>query len=240
MVHTRLRAISNCTMIGGLLLILLMGNPALSEIQRNKPELREPCWWKASGCRTSRTQRTKPELRGALVYKAYCVVCHGEIGDGIARATKLYSADVLRISGELSTQELHDIIRLGGEAVGRSPYMPPWQDELSEEQTNDVVAYLAVVKAPEARGKVVYQTNCILCHGPNHDGQGRASVLYDPKPSNLSQSEQSPEYKRAIIDQGGAAMGRSAIMPPWGLQLTPQEIEDVVQYLETIRQPSAS
>jgi mono/diheme cytochrome c family protein len=26
--------------------------------------------------------------------------------------------------------------------VGRSPYMPPWGDELSEEQIHDLVAFL--------------------------------------------------------------------------------------------------
>lgn len=178
----------------------------------------------------------KPVLRGAIVYKVYCVVCHGEVGNGIARANALYNADELRISGKLNDDELHAIIRKGGEAVGRSPYMPPWEDELSEEQTNDVVAYLSVVGAQEARGQVVYQTNCILCHGVNHDGQGRAAVLYDPKPSNLVTSDKPPNYKRTIIALGGEAMGRSSVMPPWGLQLTEQEIDDVTFYLKTIRE----
>jgi cytochrome c oxidase cbb3-type subunit III len=180
-------------------------------------------------------QASKPFIRGAIVYKAYCVVCHGEVGDGIARATKLYSADQLRIKNNLSDEDLHQIIRLGGAAVGRSPYMPPWQDELSEEQTNDVVAYLSVVGQQESRGKVVYQTNCILCHGSDHDGNGRAAVLYDPKPSNLVASDKPYAYKMSIITMGSEAMGRSSVMPPWGLQLSEREIEDVTYYLETIQ-----
>lgn len=180
-------------------------------------------------------QASKPFIRGAIVYKAYCVVCHGEVGDGIARATKLYSADQLRIKNDLSNEDLHQIIRLGGAAVGRSPYMPPWQDELSEEQTNDVVAYLSVVGQQESRGKVVYQTNCILCHGADHDGNGRAAVLYDPKPSNLVASDKPYAYKMSIITMGSEAMGRSSVMPPWGLQLSEREIEDVAYYLETIQ-----
>jgi len=189
----------------------------------------DPAWARRGGA-------DKPVVRGAIVYKVYCVVCHGEVGNGIARANALYNAEQLRISGTLNNDELHAIIRRGGEAVGRSPYMPPWQDELSEEQTNDVVAYLSVVGAQEARGRVVYQTNCILCHGVNHDGQGRAAVLYDPKPSNLVTSDKLPAYKRSIIALGGEAMGRSSVMPPWGLQLTEQEIDDVAFYLETIRE----
>lgn len=179
-------------------------------------------------------QASKSLIRGAIVYKAYCVVCHGEMGDGLARATKLYSANQLRIKNDLSVDELQKIIRLGGAAVGRSPYMPPWQDELSEEQTSDIVAYLAVVGEQESRGKVVYQTNCILCHGPNHDGKGRAAVFYDPKPSNLLVSDKSHAYKLSIINMGSEAMGRSPIMPPWRLQLSEREVEDVAYYLETI------
>jgi cytochrome c oxidase cbb3-type subunit 3 len=34
------------------------------------------------------------------------------------------------------------MIRRGGGAMGRSAYMPPWGEELSDEQITDVVAYL--------------------------------------------------------------------------------------------------
>jgi mono/diheme cytochrome c family protein len=39
------------------------------------------------------------------------------------------------------------IIRMGGEAMGRSPYMPPWGAELTDEQTNDLVIYLRSINA---------------------------------------------------------------------------------------------
>jgi cbb3-type cytochrome c oxidase subunit III len=178
-------------------------------------------------------QDSRPLIRGGIVYKAYCVVCHGEAGNGIARATKLYQADNLLIS-EAPIDSYEKIIRLGGESVGRSPYMPPWQDELSEEQLTDVLAYLTVVRKNEQRGEVVFKTNCILCHGIDGDGKGRASVLYDPKPSNLILSDKSEIYKQTIINSGGQAMGRSSIMPPWGLQLSDQEMKDVLAYLQKI------
>ena len=34
--------------------------------------------------------------------------------------------------------------------------------------------------------------------------------------------------------KGGAAMGRSEFMPPWGLELTDEQIKDVVFYLGVI------
>ena len=39
------------------------------------------------------------------------------------------------------------IIRKGGQAIGRSPYMPPWGDELDEQQIRDLIAYLRRIRA---------------------------------------------------------------------------------------------
>jgi len=175
----------------------------------------------------------KSQTRGGIVYKHYCSACHGQTGTGNPRRAKLYGKDKLVIKP--NTAEWYEkITRYGGEAVNRSPLMPVWQDELSEEQISDVTKYLSVLSDPVRRGKTVFQTNCILCHGVKADGRGRASVLYDPRPSDLTRSDKNEDYKRLIVTNGGAAMGRSDVMPVWGEQLTVQEIEDVVKFLGTI------
>ena len=183
--------------------------------------------------KTLEQARSKPVIRGGIVFKAYCALCHGERGDGLARATKLYGKANLTISSR-SRDYYERIIRGGGLAVGRSDFMPTWDDELSEEQINDVIAYLFAVTDPVRRGEVVFKTNCILCHGVKGDGKGRASVLFDPPPADLTRSEKNDEYKRMIITMGGKAMGRSEVMPVWGEQISAQEIDDVVAYLRTI------
>ncbi len=176
---------------------------------------------------------SKPVVRGAIVFKNYCTLCHGEVADGSARASKLYEGLDLSISPD-SVASYEKIIRKGGEGVGKSPFMPPWEGELSEEQVSDVIAYLALVGKPERRGEVVFKTNCVLCHGVKGDGKGRAAVLYDPKPADLTRSDKNDIYKTMIITNGGASMGRSPVMPVWSEQLTTQEIKDVVSYLHTI------
>lgn len=181
----------------------------------------------------SERELAKPLVRGGIVFKNYCILCHGEAGDGVARATKLYGNVGLNI-GKQSGDYLDKIIRLGGAAVGRSEFMPPWQDELSDEQVKDVVAYLTVITVPEKRGEAVFKANCLLCHGVKGDGKGRASVLFDPPPANLTTSDKNDDYKRMIITYGGAAMGRSEVMPVWGEQLSHQEIEDVIKYIDTL------
>lgn len=176
---------------------------------------------------------SKPPYRGSIVFKHYCVLCHGERGDGVARATKLYGKVNLIIK-ENSPEYFEKIIRFGGQSVNKSELMPPWNDELSEEQIQDVISYLNGISSPESRGEAVFKTNCILCHGIKGNGQGRAAGLYDPPPADLTRSDKNDDYKRMIITLGGAAMGRSAVMPIWGQQLTTQEISDVVAYLKTI------
>jgi cytochrome c oxidase cbb3-type subunit 3 len=176
---------------------------------------------------------SKPLVRGGVVYKSYCMLCHGERGDGMARATKLYGQMNLVIH-QHPVAFYGKIIRDGGTAVGFSRYMPAWRDELTEEQIEDVIVYSAVVTDPVRRGEVVFKTNCILCHGIKGDGKGRAAMLYKPPPADLTRSDKNDEYKRMIITMGGKAMGRSEVMPVWGQQLTGQEIDDVVSYLRTL------
>ncbi len=177
--------------------------------------------------------KTHQVQRGGLVYKAYCVLCHGAQGKGGSRMTKLHGDLQLEITKQ-SPEYYETVIRGGGEAVGQSEFMPTWGDELTDEQVNDVVAYLSLLNDPIRRGDVVFKTNCILCHGIKGDGKGRAAVLFDPPPADLTRSEKNDDYKRMIITLGGAAMGRSSVMPQWGLELDKNEIDDVVDYLRTI------
>ena len=176
---------------------------------------------------------SKPVVRGGIVFKNYCTLCHGERADGMARAAKLYGVANLTISPAKSDYYFK-VIRDGGTAVGKSEFMPPWEHELSAEQVNDVVAYLKIVTNSAKRGEVVFKTNCILCHGIKANGKGRAARLYNPPPANLTKSDKNDDYKTMIVTYGGQAMGRSEFMPPWGEQLSTQEISDVVDYLRTV------
>ncbi len=84
------------------------------------------------------------------------------------------------------------------------------------------------------RGSLVFLNYCVTCHGPNADGRGRAARLYDPKPANLRESDKEAAYMKVIIRSGGASLGRSPYMPPWGEELTDEQIDDVAAYLRSI------
>ena len=89
--------------------------------------------------------------------------------------------------------------------------------------------------AAHFRGSLVFLNYCVTCHGPNADGRGRAARLYDPKPANLRESGRNDAYLALIIRGGGQAMGRSPYMPPWGEELTDEQLRDVIAYLLSIR-----
>ena len=91
-------------------------------------------------------QKDTPEAviyRGHIVFSDYCQKCHGPNADGNGRAARLYDprpANLVRSDKNDRYKEL--IIRRGGTAMSRSEFMPPWQDELTDEQISDVVGYL--------------------------------------------------------------------------------------------------
>ena len=85
------------------------------------------------------------------------------------------------------------------------------------------------------RGSIAFRTYCVLCHGSEGKGDGRASKMYTPRPANLTISPFNDTYKEMIIRGGGASVGRSAYMPPWGDELTDEQIHDVVAFLRELR-----
>ena len=84
------------------------------------------------------------------------------------------------------------------------------------------------------RGSLVFFNYCVTCHGPNADGKGRAARLYTPPPADLRNSDKNPEYMKLIVRLGGKAVARSEFMPPWGEELTEEQIGDVTAYLQSI------
>ena len=161
------------------------------------------------------------------------MLCHGERGDGVSRAAKLYVGVNLAIKPG-SSPYYQKIIREGGEAVGASPSMPPWRNELSTEQISEALTFLAVLGDPIRRGEVVFKTNCVLCHGVRGDGKGRAAKLFNPPPADLTASSVADKYKERISRFGGGSVGRSSSMPAWEERLTKIEVADLLAYLRSI------
>lgn len=90
------------------------------------------------------------------------------------------------------------------------------------------------------RGAAVFSKYCVLCHGANGKGDGRAVSLQKVPPANLTISPRSLAYKVQIIRKGGGAMGRSAGMPAWNGVLSEEELAEVAAYVHSLRNRALS
>jgi mono/diheme cytochrome c family protein len=85
------------------------------------------------------------------------------------------------------------------------------------------------------RGKVIYKEYCSQCHGATGKGDGPAASGLEPKPAihaNIPFDKVPIDYLYNVINHGGAAMGKSANMPYWGLTIGQQGVADVMAYLK--------
>lgn len=84
----------------------------------------------------------------------------------------------------------------------------------------------------------LYDTYCAQCHGVQRNGKGVNIVGLSVQPRDHSDtvamsSLPRDQMVRAIAD-GGAAVNKSALMPPWSSVLTAQEIEEMADYLHHV------
>jgi mono/diheme cytochrome c family protein len=89
-----------------------------------------------------------------------------------------------------------------------------------------------------AKGKGTYDTYCTSCHGATGKGDGAAAAALNPKPRDLTDKayigKLDDKYLFEIISKGGAAIGKSALMPPWGGSLTEADIRNIVAYIRSL------
>ena len=100
---------------------------------------------------------------------------------------------------------------------------------------------LGQVKGDPKAGKAKYDANCVGCHGASGKGDGPAAAALNPKPQDYTDGKiMNPlkdQYLFDIIKNGGASMGKAAIMPASGKKLSDQEIWDIVAYIRSLAKP---
>ena len=88
-------------------------------------------------------------------------------------------------------------------------------------------------------GKQVFQTYCVGCHGDAGQGDGFNSFNLDPHPRDLGdpafQKSKSNADLADAIRRGGAGVGLSSLMPPWGHTLDARHVDAVVLYVRSLR-----
>lgn len=88
-------------------------------------------------------------------------------------------------------------------------------------------------KLDTAAAKEIYDSRCAACHGANGRGDGAGAAALNPKPRNYTdaawQASVTDEQIKKTILLGGAAVGKSAIMPASpDLDSKPEVVEGLV------------
>ncbi|GJL67955.1 MAG: hypothetical protein NPIRA06_05900 [Nitrospirales bacterium] len=104
------------------------------------------------------------------------------------------------------------------------PYYEPWKS--------------AAFNHPNVEnGGKIYQEYCAQCHGAEGKGDGPAASGLEPKPAvhaNIPFDKIPLDYLYNVIYYGGKAVGKSPLMPYWGLTIGGTEgVSDVIAYLKT-------
>ena len=88
-------------------------------------------------------------------------------------------------------------------------------------------------------GKEVYQQYCAGCHGLTGAGDGFNAFNLDPRPRDLTdpalQKSKSNADLADAIRRGGAGVGLTSLMPPWGHTIDERHINAVVLYIRSLR-----
>lgn len=118
------------------------------------------------------------------------------------------------------------------EAFGAYDTEPDWNDAQK----------LLKLGYQESQGKRVFYQFCVWCHADaSPAGPSNRSNL-TPIPALMNDGEklnaESDEFMVNIITLGGNALGKSAMMPPYGKTLSAEEIKAAVAFTRAIAQPA--
>jgi mono/diheme cytochrome c family protein len=185
-----------------------------------------------------------------------CGACHGVNGKGDV------TPDVPALTGagkEFTAAQLRQIIDHGAgiSADPKKPFMPVWGAVISDQQVNDLIAYIkaglpsvpgvefATVPtgaSPALAGSILYSAyGCVNCHGPNGLGGVPNPASPDKAVPPLSGADFKGEFdtpeKIATMIRDGSVLGKTPIvsMPHWGGVLTDEQIANLVAYIATLK-----
>ena len=196
---------------------------------------------------------------GAGAYKALCLRCHGEKGDGhgpIAWYLDPYPRDLTK-AGFMNSKPLERLtnsIRKG--VAGTS--MPAWGNVLGDEQVNGVLQYvfatytkeprreLKPVNVPDknpvamsaesaGRGEKTFLQRCSGCHGRKADGKGPNSVDILPRPRNLRNTAFVDSVSDRRLFESILYGVQGTAMPPWiDYGLSQNDVGDLINFVRSI------
>lgn len=186
--------------------------------------------------RDEAADRISAESNGAELFAKNCASCHGSDGQG-GVGPPLNDRKLLETTVD---EVLFSLTRTGIPGT----IMPAWGQStggpFTDVQISQIVAFIrswepdapiieSEIQEPDsARGAVIYDQTCFVCHGKNGEGTDLAPAVNDLE--RLQKLDDA--WYRNTIAHGRPAKG----MPTWGTVLSPSQINDVVALFASWRE----
>jgi mono/diheme cytochrome c family protein len=127
--------------------------------------------------------------------------------------------------------------RKQSEAAKADPLLAAYDTEADSNDATHVIP----LTYQQAQGKRIFYQHCVWCHADaTPAGPSNRSNL-TPIPPLLNDgatlNAESDEFLQNIITLGGSALGKSAMMPPYGRMLSADETRSVIAFTRAIAQP---
>jgi cbb3-type cytochrome c oxidase subunit III len=179
---------------------------------------------------------------GNHLYRSYCLVCHGVDGKSAGPLARKLGFEPTDLSSETyqakTVAELAAIIA-GYQRPGESN-MPSWGIALSQTELLNIAAYISEItrtdlrfKGDTRRGRVIFKSACVACHGKDGTGRGVLAHLIQIAMIDFTRSENmkdmSDEELVNLIREG-----KGDYMPSWKGTLSDDEITDVASYIRLL------
>lgn len=93
----------------------------------------------------------------------------------------------------------------------------------------------------QSQGQRLFYRDCVWCHADSTPAGPSNRSNVNPTPSLMNDgavlNKLSDDDLLKIIALGGSAVGKSAMMPPWGRSLTQDDVRALIAYIRAIAQP---
>jgi cytochrome c oxidase cbb3-type subunit 3 len=173
---------------------------------------------------------------GKTLFSDNCAPCHMSGGQGKISFSPNLTDDSWIFGG--TYDKIHQTL-----SGGRTGFMPPFKDTLSDEQITQLANYVLSLSGEPvdtkaaAAGSELFKSQgagCFICHGPDAKGNqdlGSANLtdkiwLWANVPDQPDAADKVEEVKKVIA--GGLSRG---VMPAWSGRLKPEQIKLLTVYV---------
>lgn len=169
---------------------------------------------------------------GEALFQQNCAPCHGVtgLGDGATAAELPQGATALAdpaVARPATPAGWFEVIKEGRMAQ----MMPPWKNQLTDEQIWDVTAYALYLQSSDAelaQGEALWGEYCAACHGPAGAGDGAQAVADGLAMPNLA--DPSFTAGRSLQDWYTVTSAGQGAMPGFAGALTEEQMWAAVTY----------